>query len=108
MTNLPWTALGVRSPAANKRIGLAISDSPYGPWKRLDEPILKTQPGTFYSFLTSNPSPIIQEDGSIVMIFKGRRYINGYQHSAMSLGIAYAPQIEGPYKVLIITSLSLK
>ena len=34
------------------------------------------------------------------MIFKGRRYINGYQHSAMSLGIAYAPQIEGPYKVL--------
>ena len=92
----PWCTVA----RANKRIGLAISDSPYGPWKRLDEPILKTQPGTFYSFLTSNPSPIIQEDGSIVMIFKGRRYINGYQHSAMSLGIAYAPQIEGPYKVL--------
>ena len=53
----------------------SVADSPYGPWKRLDEPILKTQPGTFYSFLTSNPSPIIQEDGSVLMIFKGRHYL---------------------------------
>ena len=74
--------------------------TPYGPWKRLDEPILKTKPNTFYSFLTSNPSPIIQEDGSVMMIFKGRHYTNGYLHSAMSLGMAYAPTIEGPYRVL--------
>lgn len=92
----PWCTVA----RANKRIGLAVADSPYGPWKRLDEPILKTQPGTFYSFLTSNPSPIIQEDGSVLMIFKGRHYTNNYEHSAMSLGIAYAPAIEGPYHVL--------
>lgn len=92
----PWCTVA----RANKRIGLAVADSPYGPWKRLNEPILKTQPGTFYSFLTSNPSPIIQEDGSVLMIFKGRHYTNDYEHSAMSLGIAYAPAIEGPYHVL--------
>ena len=34
------------------------------------------------------------------MIFKGRHYTNNYEHSAMSLGIAYAPAIEGPYHVL--------
>lgn len=90
-----WCTVG----RANKRIGLAVADSPYGPWKRYDEPILKTKPNTFYSFLTSNPSPIIQEDGSVMMIFKGRAYTNEGKHSSMALGMAYAPNIEGPYKV---------
>lgn len=92
----PWCTVG----RANKRIGLAVSDSPYGPWKRFDEPILKTKPNTFYSFLTSNPSPVLQEDGSVMMIFKGRAYTPNGKHSDMSLGIAYAPSIEGPYTVL--------
>lgn len=92
----PWCIIG----RSNKRIGLAVADSPYGPWKRFDEPILKTKPNTFYSFLTSNPSPIIQEDGSIMMIFKGRTYIGDNKFSDMALGMAYAPSIEGPYKVL--------
>lgn len=91
----PWCIVG----RTNKRIGLAVADSPYGPWKRADEPILKTEPNTFYSLLTSNPSPIIQEDGSVMMIFKGRHY-EGNKQSEMALGIAYAPSIEGPYTVL--------
>lgn len=92
----PWCTIG----RSNKRIGLAVADSPYGPWKRFDEPILKTKPNTFYSFLVSNPSPIIQEDGSVMMIFKGRTYIGDNKFSDMALGMAYAPSIEGPYKVL--------
>lgn len=92
----PWCIIG----RSNKRIGLAVADSPYGPWKRFDEPILKTKPNTFYSFLTSNPSPIIQEDGSVMMIFKGRTYIGDDKFSDMALGMAYAPSIEGPYEVL--------
>lgn len=91
-----WCTVG----RANKRIGLAVSDSPYGPWRRFDEPILKTKPNTFYSFLTSNPSPIIQEDGSVMMIFKGRSYKGNGAYSDMALGMAYAPAIEGPYTVL--------
>lgn len=92
----PWCTIG----RSNKRIGLTVADSPYGPWKRFDEPILKTKPNTFYSFLVSNPSPIIQEDGSVMMIFKGRTYIGDNKFSDMALGMAYAPSIEGPYKVL--------
>lgn len=48
----PWCIVG----RANKRIGLAVADSPYGPWKRLDEPILKTQPST-YSTASLPPIP---------------------------------------------------
>lgn len=92
----PWCTVG----RSNKRIGLAIADSPYGPWKRFDEPILKTKPNTFYSFLVSNPSPIIQEEGSVMMIFKGRTYVGDDKFSDMALGMAYAPSIEGPYTVL--------
>ncbi|MFA4866740.1 MAG: glycoside hydrolase family protein [Pedobacter sp.] len=91
-----WCIVG----RSNKRIGLAVSDSPYGPWKRLDEPILKTKPNTFYSFLTSNPSPMVQEDGSVMMIFKGRAHTTDGKYSNMALGMAYAPNINGPYRVL--------
>lgn len=91
-----WCIVG----RANKRIGLAVADSPYGPWKRMDEPILKTKPETFYSFLVSNPSPILQEDGSVMMIFKGRAHTENGKYSDMALGMAYAPSIKGPYEVL--------
>ncbi len=91
-----WCIVG----RSNKRIGLAVSDSPYGPWKRLDAPLLTTKPGTFYSLLTSNPSPLIQEDGSVMMLFKGRAYTGNDTYSDMALGVAYADNIEGPYTVL--------
>ena len=92
----PWCIVG----RVNKRIGLAVADSPYGPWKRFDEPILKTKANTFYSYLASNPSPVIQEDSSVMMIFKGRAHTENGKYSDMALGIAYAPNIEGPYTVL--------
>lgn len=91
-----WCIVG----RANKRVGLAVADSPYGPWKRLNEPILNTEPNTFYSYLTSNPSPVIRKDGSVWMIFKGRAYTKNGKYSNMALGIASAPSIEGPYTVL--------
>ena len=86
---------------ANKRVGMAVADSPYGPWERYDEPILKTKPGTFYSCLTSNPSPWINEDGSVHMLFKSRRYKEPYPfHSDMMIGVATAPSIDGPFEVI--------
>lgn len=94
--NSKWCIVG----RSNKRIGLAVSESPYGPWKRLDTPILTTQPNTFYNFLISNPAPVIQEDGSVMLMFKGREYSNDSTHSGMQLGMAYAPNPEGPYSVI--------
>ena len=92
----PWCTVA----RSNKRIGLAVSDSPYGPWKRFDEPLLTTKPGTFYSYLISNPSPVIEEDGSVTILFKGRAYRENGKYSDMALGIAHAPNIYGPYTVL--------
>lgn len=84
---------------ANKRIGVATAKSLAGPWQRLDRPVLDTQPGTFYSFLTSNPAPVVHEDGSVLLVFKSRRY-DGATHSRMMLGLARAPHYLGPYQVV--------
>jgi hypothetical protein len=85
---------------AGKRIGLAISKNLDGPWERFDRPILETKPGTFYSFLTSNPAPVVHADGSVLMVFKARRYKPDGTHSAMMLGLARAPHYRGPYAVV--------
>jgi len=90
-----WCIVG----RSNKRIGLAVSSSLDGPWTRMDQPILPTAPNTFYSFLTSNPTLVINEDDSVLMIFKARSY-EGNVHGPMSLGVAYAKSINGPYSVI--------
>ena len=83
---------------ASKRVGVALAPSLYGPWRRMDSPILPTQPRTFYSFLTSNASPCLESDGSVFLVFKGRRY-ERHTHSPMLLGVARANDIAGPYKI---------
>lgn len=84
----------------NKRIGVAVSDSPYGPWKRSDSPVLDVEPNTFYSYLTSNPAPTILPDGQVYMLFKGRETLEDGKYSKMQLGVAYASSPESPMKVL--------
>jgi hypothetical protein len=82
---------------SNKRIGIATSNSVFGPWERRDKPILRTRPGKFDSFLTSNPAPCVHEDGSVLLIYKARRY-EGHVHSKnMMFGVAKAPHYNGPY-----------
>lgn len=84
---------------ANKRIGLAVSTSVFGPWERLDAPIMPTRPGSFDSFLTSNPAPCVHEDGSALLIYKARRY-EGNTHGRMTIGAARADHYRGPYRVI--------
>lgn len=84
---------------ASKRVGVAIAENIYGPWKRFDAPILLTKPNTFYSFLTSNPAPCVAPDGSILLVFKSRAY-EGDVHGPMHLGVAKAKDILGPYTVV--------
>jgi hypothetical protein len=87
---------------SNKRIGIATSKSPYGPWERRNAPALLPDPEKFYSFFTSNPSPWINEDGSVDLIFKSRSYGDKYPfQSKMKIGIAKAPSIDGPFKVVV-------
>lgn len=84
-----------------KRIGIATSKSPDGPWKRLDAPVLDVKPDAYYNFLTSNPSPLIKEDGSVILLFKSRDYNdNGITKGDMSISVATAPSYNGPYEVV--------
>jgi hypothetical protein len=86
---------------SNKRIGVAYSKSLYGPWTRLDKPILDTKPETFYSFLTSNAAPWINEDGSVLLVFKSRQYKENFPfQSSMAIGVAKTPNFMGPYTLL--------
>jgi hypothetical protein len=82
---------------SNKRIGLATASSVTGPWRRLNAPILSVRPGKFDSYLTSNPAPCVNEDGSVLLIYKSRRY-EGHRYSHMYLGAAWAERPEGPYR----------
>jgi hypothetical protein len=85
---------------ASKRIGVATAKSITGPWTRYDRPVLDTKPGTFYSFLTSNPAPVMHEDGSVLLMFKARAYDKQGKHGPMTLGVARAKHYLGPYEVV--------
>ncbi len=85
---------------ANKRVGVAVAECPDGPWRRMDEPLLKTRPNFFDSFLTSNPAPFIHQDGGVTLIYKSRPYLGKevrYGNGPMEIGVAKAPSVFGPY-----------
>ena len=79
---------------AGQRIGLAIADSPYGPWKRPDQPFLTTRPDSFDSFMVNNPAPIIRKDGSVYLLYKSRGYQQDmtkyFTYDEMKFGVAEA------------------
>ena len=81
-----------------------MSDSVFGPWKRMDSPILPTRPDKFDNLLTSNPAPCVNPDGSVLLMYKARGYnpppYIGLLHGDMTLGVAYGQTYQGPYRVL--------
>jgi alpha-L-fucosidase len=83
-----------------KRVGVAVADSPFGPWKRLDEPILQPRPGKWDGAIISNPAPVIHEDGSVLLIYKSAPvpYPERNKNRALHFGVAKAPHYLGPYK----------
>lgn len=84
------------SGRANKRVGMAVADSVLGPWKRLDQPILDTRVNSFDSYLTSNPAACINEDGSVLLMYKARSY-EGNSWSKMKIGVAFAEHYDAEY-----------
>ena len=81
---------------ANQCIGLATSKSPYGPWTRQNQPILKPRPGKWDALLTVNPAVCVKPDGSILMLYKSA----ADQQGLLKLGVTGANHFEGPYKRL--------
>jgi len=81
---------------ASQRIGLATSKSPWGPWERLPHPILEPKPGAWDAYMTTNPAPVLHEDGSVLLIYKSAKSPKG----VLKLGAARAESPIGPYRRL--------
>lgn len=56
----------------HQRIGVAVADSPNGPWKRFDHPLIDVDadPKAPDSLVTTNPSVARRPDGGFLMIYK--------------------------------------
>jgi lysophospholipase L1-like esterase len=74
-----------------ERIGLATSKSPYGPWERLDKPILDTRPNSWEQYLVSNAAPVVMKDGKVWLYYKG---VEKLRVHAIGLAVATCPTCE--------------
>jgi hypothetical protein len=91
----------------NKRIGVATAKHPAGPWTRFDKPIIEPRKGYWDEVLTSNPAPVIHEDGSVTLIYKSsnayfpERIKMAEGHNGLPkfiIGTARAEHVFGEYK----------
>lgn len=55
-----------------QKIGVAVAESPYGPWKRFDTPLLDASADSTASdaLAVNNPSVVQRPDGKILMVYK--------------------------------------
>ena len=102
----PWT------PRFQTAIGVAVAESPEGPWKKSDNnPVLETGPGEWKgqsgSWREANPGAafdshvvddacLVVRDGQYWLYYKGRQ--KGLSPSQTKMGVAIAEHPEGPYK----------
>ncbi len=54
----------------NQRIGVAVSDTPNGPWKRMDQPLISPTPGFHDALCLANPSVTRRPEGGYLMVYK--------------------------------------
>ena len=87
-----------------KRIGVAVADSPWGPWQRSDKPLLEPGPeGAWDDYITTNPALLVHPNGEYWLYYKScneREYtqkINGISGNRR-YGVAFANDILGPYR----------
>jgi len=81
-------------------IGIAVSDSPAGPFTRLsDEPILKVspEPEKFDSYRVDDAA-LLYRNGIYWLYYKGRSRVNGAGGPAHTqMGVAFSKYPKGPY-----------
>lgn len=98
-----------------KRIGMAISDSLYGPWERSDKPLIEPDPdpSAWNSMCTTNPAFVKHPNGELWLYYKSWRITDWEKDIAAGLreatvdvgkftnrqyGLAKATSLEGPWK----------
>ena len=89
----------------NQRIGVAVSKSVNGPWKRFDRPIV--EPSGPIAQITCNPAVTQRPDGGYIMIIRGDKpnvkYANGkwpdHNELIRSQAIALSNSPIGPWEI---------
>jgi len=83
-----------------KRIGVAVSDSPTGPFVRKEKPLLAPRPDDWDAAIISNPAPFVHEDGSVLLIYKSAPvpYPERNNNRTLQFGVARADHYNGPYE----------
>ena len=56
----------------HQRIGLAVADSPAGPWRRLDRPVVDVSPESDApdALVVNNPTVCARPEGGVLMVYK--------------------------------------
>lgn len=94
---------------SNKRIGIAVADQITGPWKRFTAPVMTVRPEEEDNFLVSNPAPCVDEEGSVLLVYKYRSYkcppYEGLLHGPMKINAAMAERYDGEYQRIANGSL---
>ncbi len=85
----------------NQRIGVAVSDSPGGPWTRMDEPLIGPTEGFPDALCMANPSVTQRPDGGYLMVYKavGKKNPLPFGGPVVHL-VALADKPTGPFKKL--------
>jgi len=92
VTGEPWT---VRGKNNKRHVGLAIADSPDGPWKKLSEPVLGPgESGEWDDYLVDD-THIIVRDGKYWLYYKGYNWPTTWKHTRWGLAVAEKPT--GPF-----------
>ncbi|WOO43720.1 glycoside hydrolase family protein [Rubellicoccus peritrichatus] len=79
---------------ATKRVGVAVSDSLYGPWERFDAPLIDVgsdEDDAWDSLVTSNPAFLLTPDGESRLYYKGWN-LKDWQSD---LGEGFSPRATG-------------
>jgi hypothetical protein len=90
-----------------KRVGIAVSDSLYGPWTRTERPIIEPDPdpAAWNSMCTTNPA-FVQHPGGELWLYYKSWCINDWErdlkedtwyHTNRQYGLAIAQNLEGPW-----------
>ena len=89
---------GIEKHPSNQQIGMAVADSPYGPWKRVGKDGLILSPPKNEKYWNynawngvNNPAFLQHPDGGFFLYFKS----SNSKHAAM--GLAVSENLEGPY-----------
>lgn len=79
---------------ASQRIGVATAKKLSGLWERHDAPVLEVRPGHWDAFMTTNPAPVIHDDGRVLLFYKSTEHDRG----TIRYGVAEADHPMGPYR----------